>query len=275
MELQYISGETFKEFYLRNRDRFDELLMTKANDIFQYFKDSKFVDVNDFFEIYHKMIELLIEDRRHELVTLAKERGRTGAMKDFPLGFVFEFFQGVRRLYWDFLHRYNSLADTDIDREGFFELERTTNFSLDTYINHYFASYLEHKNELLRAQRETIDELTVPIIPLSDTMGVLPVVGTMDTFRAKTIQERALKQIDTLKLQRIVIDFSGVAYMDTAVVGHLFRIVEGMTLLGCNAIVTGIRPEIANTMIEMGITITDKIETKGTLQQALEEYGLR
>ncbi|WP_231705796.1 STAS domain-containing protein [Effusibacillus lacus] len=72
----------------------------------------------------------------------------------------------------------------------------------------------------------------------------------------------------------MIIDLSGVAYMDTAVVGHLFRIVEGIALLGCKAVLTGIRAEIANTMIEMGITITEKVTTKGTLQQALEDYGL-
>jgi len=56
------------------------------------------------------------------------------------------------------------------------------------------------------------------------------------------------------------------------VVGHLFRIVEAIGLLGCKAIVTGIRPEIANTMIELGIVFTEKVETRATLQQALEEY---
>jgi anti-anti-sigma regulatory factor len=88
------------------------------------------------------------------------------------------------------------------------------------------------------------------------------------------LQEQVLNQIGLLRINRIIIDLSGVAYLDTAVVKHLFRIVEGISILGCKAIVTGIRPEIANTMIELGLTLTDQVETRGSLQQALEVYGL-
>lgn len=61
--------------------------------------------------------------------------------------------------------------------------------------------------------------------------------------------------------------------MDTAVVGHLFKIVNGISIQGCKAIITGIRPEITNTMVELGIALHEKVETRGTLQQALEEYN--
>ncbi|WP_213530988.1 STAS domain-containing protein [Paenibacillus cisolokensis] len=173
-------------------------------------------------------------------------------------------------MYWNFLHNYHK--HVKLDMEGVFQLGIKTNYMLDHYIFHYFSSYIEYKDELLRSHRETIDVLSVPIIPLSASMAVLPIVGTLDTYRAKKVQERTLNQIASLKLQKIIIDLSGVAFMDTAVVGHLFRIVEGIGLLGCKAIITGIRPEIANTMIELGIPFTEKVDTKATLQQALEEY---
>lgn len=63
--------------------------------------------------------------------------------------------------------------------------------------------------------------------------------------------------------------------MDTAVVSHIFQIIEGLALLGCRAVVTGIRSEIANTIIDLGVKLTDKIEIQGTLQQALDEFGLK
>ncbi len=217
-----------------------------------------------------KKAKLLVEDRQHELIILAKEVGKNAAKNDVPLVIKLELSQAFRKLYWNFLHNY--YRHVELDMEGFFQLGIKTNFILDHYIFHYFSSYIEYKDELLRTHRETIDDLSVPIIPLSNSMAVLPIVGTLDTYRAKKVQERTLNQISSLKIQRIIIDLSGVAFMDTAVVGHLFRIVEGIGLLGCKAVITGIRPEIANTMIELGIPFTEKVETKATLQQALEEY---
>ncbi|MBM6617632.1 STAS domain-containing protein [Bacillus suaedaesalsae] len=119
-----------------------------------------------------------------------------------------------------------------------------------------------------------IDELSVPIIPLTERTAILPIVGTMDTFRAKRLQEKALLEIERQKFKRMIIDLSGVAYMDTAVVSHLFKIVDGFMLLGCEAIVTGIRSEVANTMIELGVSIADRVITKADLQQALEELKI-
>ncbi len=268
LDLQYVNGYSFKEFFLLNQDRFNELFALETKDTIQLIEDSKYkLDARGIFD---KKAKLLVEDRQHELIMLAKEVGKKAAKNDVPLVIKLELSQAFRKLYWNFLHHY--YRHVELDMEGFFQLGIKTNFILDHYIFHYFSSYIEYKDELLRTHRETIDDLSVPIIPLSNSMAVLPIVGTLDTYRAKKVQERTLNQISSLKIQKIIIDLSGVAFMDTAVVGHLFRIVEGIGLLGCKAIITGIRPEIANTMIELGIPFTEKVETKATLQQALEEY---
>jgi Signal transduction histidine kinase len=268
LDLQYVKGQSFKEYFLLNEDRFNELFAAETKDTIQLIEDSMFkINVA---EIFNKMARLLVEDRQHELIMLAKELGKNGAQNDIPLIIKLELLQGFRKVYWNFLHNYHK--HVKLDMEGVFQLGIKTNYMLDHYIFHYFSSYIEYKDELLRSHRETIDVLSVPIIPLSASMAVLPIVGTLDTYRAKKVQERTLNQIASLKLQKIIIDLSGVAFMDTAVVGHLFRIVEGIGLLGCKAIITGIRPEIANTMIELGIPFTEKVDTKATLQQALEEY---
>jgi anti-anti-sigma factor len=268
LELQYVQGHSFKEFFLMNMDRFNELFASETKTVMQLIEENNY-QMNAP-EIFDKKARLLIEDRQHELILMAKELGKLGAKNDVPLMIKLELSQAFRKLYWNFLHYY--YKHVELDMEGFFQLGIKTNSVLDHYIFHYFSSYLEYKDELLRSHRETIDDLSVPIIPLSASMAVLPIVGTLDTYRAKKVQERTLNQISSLKIQKIIIDLSGVAFMDTAVVGHLFRIVEGIGLLGCQAIITGIRPEIANTMIELGIPFTEKIETKASLQQALEEY---
>lgn len=273
-QVKYVENQSFKEFLLHNQERFNQLVELEAQTAFDYMSNhTGKVDKQTVWDGLRKLAMMLVEDRQHEMVLFAKEGGKEGAKTGHPLILILELLHAFRHVYWEFLYNYHK--NVELETEEFFQVERLTNITLDTYITHYFTSYMEYKEELLRAQREIIDDLTVSIIPLSSTMAVLPIVGTMDTYRAKKIQEKALLQISELKLQRIIIDLSGVAYMDTAVVGHLFRIVEGIGLLGCKAIVTGIRPEIANTMIEMGIKMTEKLETKGSLQQALEDYGLQ
>ena len=96
----------------------------------------------------------------------------------------------------------------------------------------------------------------------------------MDTYRAKKIREKTLYRISQLKAQKLIIDISGVPFVDTAVVNHLFKIVKGIKLLGCSTILTGIGPEIADTMIELGVEIDNELVTKSNLQQALTDINI-
>jgi rsbT co-antagonist protein RsbR len=109
-------------------------------------------------------------------------------------------------------------------------------------------------------------ELSVPVIPIADKICILPIVGNVDTYRAKKIHEKTLVHLNELKAQQLIIDISGVPFVDTAVVNHLFKIVKGIKLLGCSTILTGIGLEIADTMIELGIEIDSDVKTRSDLQ---------
>ncbi|GAX90787.1 hypothetical protein EFBL_2429 [Effusibacillus lacus] len=95
-----------------------------------------------------------------------------------------------RNVYWDLLYHY--YQNLHVEQEELFKVERKTNHALDTFIKHYVSSYTEHKDELLRSQREMIDELAVPVIPLSSNVAVLPIIGTVDTYRAKKFRKKLL-----------------------------------------------------------------------------------
>jgi rsbT co-antagonist protein RsbR len=142
---------------------------------------------------------------------------------------------------------------------------------IDMFIDSYTAYYVNYKDEMLNSHRQTLDELSVPIIPLTEKVCILPIVGNVDTYRAKKIREKTLVKVKELKAQQLIIDISAVPYVDTAVVNHLFKIVKGIKLLGCSTILTGISAEIADTMIELGIEIGDELKTRSDLQQALHE----
>ncbi|MBO8165483.1 MAG: STAS domain-containing protein [Brevibacillus sp.] len=271
LDLKYMEGQNFSAFYTENKDKFDELLIYHGKELFESIQNS--TDVNEEFLLKSagKIVTLLNYTDEYGLILNAKEDGRNWAKYDMDIILILEWFQTLRKIYWDFL--YNYYQHLEIGKNEFFELERRVNYNLDSYLKHFSASFSEYKNELLRSQRSVIDDLTVPVIPLSDTMAILPIIGTVDTHRAKKIQEKIFDQIYQLKLKHIILDLSGVAYMDTAIVGHLFKIVNGISIQGCKATITGIRPEITNTMVELGIALHEKVETRGTLQQAIEEYN--
>jgi rsbT co-antagonist protein RsbR len=96
----------------------------------------------------------------------------------------------------------------------------------------------------------------------------------IDSHRIQVIQEKVLQQIGLWKFRTLLIDMSGAAFPDTMNLRKLSRILNGINYMGVKAIITGIRPEVANVMINSKVMIDRRIETKGTLQQALEQLGL-
>ncbi|WP_071395254.1 ATP-binding protein [Bacillus tuaregi] len=216
----------------------------------------------------------MIELKTEEIMDHAKMRGVKSAKADFPIHLAWELFQSSRGIIWSAIKTFYMESGIKLDTEEFFILERHVNDVVDLYIDSYTAYYVNYKEELLKSHRETVDELSVPIIPITEKVCILPIVGNVDTYRAKKIRERTLVRVNELKAHQLIIDISGVPYVDTAVVNHLFKIVKGIKLLGCSTILTGISPEIADTMIELGIEIDNEVKTKSDLQQALQDIHL-
>ena len=270
MKLEYDENQNFPEFYTANQGAFYELLTLQGEKIFQTMKGSGKIDPEFILTSTRKVVHLLNERNENGLILHAKEHGENWARNNLDLLVKLEWIQVLRKIYWDFLfHFYKHVEQSRIE---FFELEHQVNFNFDSYLKHFASSYSMYKNEVLQSQREVIEDLSVPVIPLSDHVAILPIVGTLDTFRSEQIQEHVLVRIYQLKIRTIIIDVSSVPYIDTAIVPQLFTIVNGIAIQGCKAVITGIRPEITNVMVELGISLQDKVETRGTLQQAFEEY---
>ncbi len=275
MELTYMENQSLRDYFTVNQDKFDEYLLREAVNVRGKLDEINNKSSINLIDNAHKLVGLLLGRHEHELVQFAKDEGKLWARHSLTLALKLEWLQVFRKVLWDFLYHYDLQCGKPADREEFYRQERRINVSLDSFLRHFFMSYTQFKEDILQAHREMIDDLSVPLIPLAPTVSILALVGTIDTFRAKKIQEKVLAQIGTTKIRKLIIDLSGVAYMDTAVVTHLFRIIDGISMMGCRAVVTGVRAEIANTMINMGITFADKVETKGSLEQALEEYGMK
>lgn len=111
-------------------------------------------------------------------------------------------------------------------------------------------------------------ELSIPIVKVTNSIAILPLIGDVDSSRAKDLMERALSKGSELGLQHLIIDLSGVSVVDTMVADQLFKVVAALKLAGIQAILTGIRPEIAQTMVNLGIVI-NHIPTFASLHTAL------
>lgn len=117
-------------------------------------------------------------------------------------------------------------------------------------------------------QRAAIQELQVPTIEVGDGVLLLPIVGSLTSERAAELSQGILLDIARLRASRLVLDLGGVPVVDTAVATHLLRIVSAAALLGCKSVLTGIRPEVAQIIISLGIDLSG-VEARRTLKDAL------
>lgn len=124
--------------------------------------------------------------------------------------------------------------------------------------------------ERLKEQSHTIRQMSTPTIQLWDGVLVLPIVGVVDSLRAQFMMESMLNKIVETYSKVIILDIQGVAAVDTAVANHLMKITKATKLMGCECILSGISPLVAQTIIQLGIEM-HSINTKATLRDALSE----
>lgn len=123
--------------------------------------------------------------------------------------------------------------------------------------------------EQLQRQHEEILELSTPVIQVWDKVLALPIIGTLDSFRAARLTEGLLTQIAEHQAEVIILDISGVPAIDTQVAQHLLRTVQAATLMGAVSILCGVRPETAQAMVHLGIDL-GQLRSRTTLRDALQ-----
>ncbi|WP_298815684.1 STAS domain-containing protein [Chloroflexus sp.] len=119
-------------------------------------------------------------------------------------------------------------------------------------------------------QRQAIRELSVPVLPVRSTTLVMPLIGALDTARLTDMQQQALRQIEHTGARELLIDVTGVPVIDTQVARSLIQIVEAARLMGAQVTLVGIRPEVAQTLVTLGIDL-HTIRAFSTLQAALSK----
>lgn len=128
--------------------------------------------------------------------------------------------------------------------------------------------YQQSREDIIQRQQQELLELTTPVVKLWDGILALPLIGTLDSSRTQVVMESLLESIVTTGASIAIVDITGVPTVDTLVAQHLLKTAAAARLMGAECIISGIRPQIAQTMVHLGIELED-ILTKATLADAL------
>ncbi|GAA0321995.1 RsbT co-antagonist protein RsbRA [Bacillus carboniphilus] len=181
----------------------------------------------------------------------------------WTLGFVSDGFKAFEDI---FVHA--------LKEEGFTDTEQLTLYSnLDSILtplyNEIVNRYTSTWERTVSLQKTALQELSAPLIPVFEGITVMPLIGTIDTERAKQIMENLLNGVVNHRSEVVLIDITGVPVVDTMVAHHIIQAAEAVRLVGSKCMLVGIRPEIAQTIVNLGIDL-EHITTKNTLQKGIE-----
>ncbi|WP_428910917.1 ATP-binding protein [Niallia sp. Krafla_26] len=271
LNLEYEDNYSIKDFLLRNRCIFEENLLEEATNVRDKIEDIHKVGNINLLKNAHKLVLLVVEEREHELISFAKEEGVAWSKHSLSVAFKLEWIQAIRRTLWDFLYNFDKLNQSEVDRVIFYSMEKRINKLIDQFMSYFFISYSRYKDELLEQQRKMVEQLSVPIIPINSETNILPLTGEIDEIRIVTMQDKILIAIENSQIKTLIIDLSGIAPMGKEIVRKFNEIIEGIAMMGCKTIITGLRAEIVKDFINSGIGINGLPEYKGNLQQALQE----
>lgn len=214
----------------------------------------------DFFEVFLSIILESEEQKYKRLQDFSKKMNEL----NWPLPYLT---RGVDHFKDVVLELYLKKGE----REKYPEFSRALNKMLDPILLEMTEQYRIHTEEwqkTINVQKLALQELSAPLIPVFDKISVMPLVGTIDTERAKLIMENLLQGVIEHGAQVVLVDITGVPLVDTMVAHHIIQAAEAVRLVGAKCIIVGIRPEIAQTIINLGIDLTDT-PTLSTLRKGI------
>ena len=127
-------------------------------------------------------------------------------------------------------------------------------------------AYQKGREEVIRRQQEEISELSTPVVQLWDGILALPLIGTLDSSRTQVVMENLLQRIVDTEAEIAIIDITGVPTVDTLVAQHLLKTVAAARLMGADCLISGIRPQIAQTIVHLGVELN--VVSKATMADA-------
>lgn len=201
----------------------------------------------------------------HELIalvnSLANERAKAGYTASETAIYIFS----LKTILRELLEQQTEIP-LSLFSQALGQIDRT----LDRLTIISFNAYTESRERIITQQSLALIELSTPVVRLWDRILLLPLIGVIDTERARQITERLLEAIAHYEALVAIIDVTGVPIMDTSVAGHLMKTIDAAKMLGAQIVMTGISPEGAQTVVKLGINFQDVI-TRATLRAGVAE----
>jgi rsbT co-antagonist protein RsbR len=211
-------------------------------------------------------------DNPEQLLDFSRRRGMQRAGEGVEVDDMMLAIDSLRRRLWELIDRLSSEGGFDINAvrqlESWLHEERKAIVSSYGQILRESRERLNEREQALESQRQLIQELSTPIVPIYEGVLVLPLVGAIDSRRATQIMEAALEQIVTYQSDILILDITGVPVVDTGVANHLLQMARAVTLLGARVVLVGIGAEIAQTIVQLGVDLRD-ITTLADLQAGI------
>ncbi|WP_455919860.1 STAS domain-containing protein [Priestia megaterium] len=229
------------------------VLKDQNNEFHLYIADVFIKSEKEFFDSFETWILKIAEDGEHV---------RT------PIHYIIREFFRVRKQYLTYLNQFVEEYEQDITQEELDEWNELIVRVFDITVYKFVEEHHQHAKRLLEAHKELINELSSPVIPLSDHIAILPLVGDIDTARASRILENTLTRCAEQQVNHLYIDISGVVIVDTMVAHQIFQLIDALKLIGVESTISGVRPEIAITASHLGLSF-ENISTKSTLANAM------
>ena len=197
---------------------------------------------------------------RSVLAALSQSRAAQGA----SAGDTSHFVMSIKKPLFDALQK-----DLGADARGALQAVWLASTLVDKLAQFTATTYQRSREEVIQRQQQELLELSTPVVKLWEGVLAVPMIGTLDSSRTQLVMESLLTRIVETGSELAIIDITGVPTVDTLVAQHLLKTVTAIRLMGADCIISGIRPQIAQTIVHLGIDLQG-IVTKATLADALQ-----
>lgn len=233
----------------------DEMERVRDEHRLQSITDAAYEETNkELFEIIYTHIEQNVHKPTVRMTEFAEHLMKIG----WRLSYITQGLQTFRRIILAVL------LDANQSNDKVYSMYDEIDRWIDPIVNQLINESAKNWENTVSIQKVALQELSAPLIPVFENISVMPLIGTIDTERAKLIMENLLTGVIKHRSQVVLIDITGVPVVDTMVAHHIIQAAEAVRLVGAQCILVGIRPEIAQTIVNLGIDL-GQFPTKSTL----------
>ncbi|MFL8939071.1 RsbT co-antagonist protein RsbRA [Rossellomorea oryzaecorticis] len=232
--------------------------------------DEKFIQVVSdqiFAKTSHEFVEMIASNLRdsQEFSSRLEDFAEKVVRFGWPLTFVTSALSTFAKVVYEGMKK-----DNLIKEENHAEQVEIFDKWVTPMYNKVISAYTESWERTVSLQKIALQELSAPLIPVFEKISVMPLVGTIDTERARLIMENLLNGVVKHRAEVVLIDITGVPVVDTMVAHHIIQAADAVRLVGAKCMLVGIRPEIAQTIVNLGIDL-NQFSTNSTLRKGIEK----